>query len=145
MKEPFNLEPENGDFAKYIDQMNAGAIKNLKALQVAEAGKTAQLLQELDSNDQQKASLKSKAAQSVLSMTQARPSGAFETRREHEEGPQEPSKNASNVASVIARLSFFVGFSCFLSGAFMQFEPLILFGFFTIFFGMMSGAFLGKK
>ena len=55
MKGPFDpktLEPKNGDFASFVDELNRESVQHLKALQVSDAQMQAQQQADIEKNKQ---------------------------------------------------------------------------------------------
>lgn len=124
MPDPLNLEPKNGDFVSYIEQLNAGSLKDLKALQVAEANKASELMQQ----------------QNLFNLSDENQSSTTERQK-----TRLLTTTAQHLSKKLVPLVFSIGFTCFFAGAALDLEPLIFFGFFIIFFGMIGSAFAGKR
>ena len=131
--DPTKLEPKNGDFARYIEELNRGAIDHLKAAQVTDAdmAKTADTLQQ----ELLKANRKVDVARQMDPTAQRR------------EALKEKSKvqGRQQLAKALTPLCIFAGFGCFALGGILGEESVIFTGMGIFIFGMFSTALLGRK
>ena len=131
--DPTKLEPKNGDFARYIEELNRGAIEQLKAVQVTEAdmARASDHLQD----DLMKATQKVEAARAMDPVAQRR------------EVLKEKSKvqGRQQLAKALTPLCIFSGFGCFALGGILGEESIIFTGMGIFVFGMFSTAILGRK
>jgi len=131
--DPTKLEPKNGDFARYIEELNRGAVEHLKAAQVSDAdmAKASGAMQE----ELLKASRKVESARQMDPAAQRR------------EALKEKSKaqGRQQLAKALTPLFIFSGFGCFALGGILGEETIVFIGMGIFIFGMFSTAFLGRK
>ena len=131
--DPTKLEPKNGDFARYIEELNRGAIDQLKAVQVSDA-------------DMARASgaLQDEILKANRKVDIDRKMDPVEQRREV---LKEKSKvqGRQQLAKALTPLCIFSGFGCFALGGILAQETLIFIGMGIFVFGMFSTAILGRK
>ncbi len=120
--DPKDLEPKNGDFAKYIDGLNQKSIKELKALQVQDAqidaAKQASFGKPLDTTDN------AFGHQPLMTAPL----------------PQAPAKKKRNVQ--LMPFAVMASFAIIFLGMITEDEPLILSGFGLSFFVIVFGGIL---
>ncbi len=130
--DPTRLEPKNGDFARYIEELNKGAINELKAAQVNQA-------------DLAKAS--GQMQQEILKANQRIDSArAMDPIAQRREALKEKSKaqGQRQLVKALTPLCIFAGFGFFSLGGILAEKSLIFVGMGIFVFGMFASAIFGR-
>ncbi len=141
MKGPFDpktLEPKNGDFASFVDELNRESVQHLKALQVSDAQMQAQQQADIEKNKQ----IASAQAQGTAPVA-----ASIEAIYRDERPAAKPSapKRTDSLSKKLPLLAFLAGFIGFAYGASTGQEDIVSAAFTFCFIAMILMAVLNKK
>ena len=119
--DPSRLEPKNGDFAKYVDELNSKHIGELRALQVEEAKEASAIHQ---------------AMKDDLPFNQMNPHPVMPV--------PSPTRVSKRTAKQVIPVWIFFAFMTIFIGIFLENEDLILGGFFLAFVTIFVGGFISS-
>ncbi len=132
MKDPFGLEPKNGDYTAYLEALQAGKIRNLDPLKApGSASSDTDLAVSIAKSElplpKDLPQSRPQYEQTSVSQTFPQNTPASETAQERLKR-RAAEQNRQRRAGPLAALSAFAGFGCFIAGGILETEWLIFLG-----------------